>query len=242
MPLNDTTPTTKTCSKCGESKPATAEYFSVDKRKLSGLGAECRVCSRKRIAKWKSDNIEHVKDVNRAYREENREIVNERTRAWAERNKERIAKRMREWHMRTRDRRREVSRAWKSQNMQRVLERQRERRAANPEREREQRRAYYILEPERHRAKSHRRRTRELQAEGSFTAEDIQRQYAAQKGRCYYAACGHSKLVKYEIDHIIPLSRGGTNWPDNLVLTCPSCNKTKNARLPSEWPEGGRLL
>jgi 5-methylcytosine-specific restriction endonuclease McrA len=33
------------------------------------------------------------------------------------------------------------------------------------------------------------------------------------------------------IDHIIPVSRGGTNDVDNLRLLCRSCNSKKGARL-----------
>lgn len=37
---------TKRCTKCGEEKPATAEYFILDSREENGLGAWCRVCHR----------------------------------------------------------------------------------------------------------------------------------------------------------------------------------------------------
>ena len=83
-------------------------------------------------------------------------------------------------------------------------------------------------------------RARRRQAKGTHTAQDIQKQYANQKGRCYYC---HTKISGvYHIDHVIPLSRGGTNWPDNLVIACPSCNRSKYNKLPHEWAEGGNLL
>ena len=46
--------------------------------------------------------------------------------------------------------------------------------------------------------------------------------------------CGKS----YEaIDHLIPLSRGGTNWPANLAPICKSHNSSKGAKTPIEFIE-----
>lgn len=39
---------------------------------------------------------------------------------------------------------------------------------------------------------------------------------------------------KFDVDHIIPLSRGGTNQLDNLQLAHPICNATKKDRLQHE--------
>lgn len=36
---------------------------------------------------------------------------------------------------------------------------------------------------------------------------------------------------KLTIDHIKPISRGGTNIPENLQILCGSCNSTKGARV-----------
>jgi len=46
-------------------------------------------------------------------------------------------------------------------------------------------------------------------------------------GRCAY--CGSTE--KLEIDHIIPLARGGTNDSDNLQVLCRSCNRRKGVRI-----------
>ena len=37
---------------------------------------------------------------------------------------------------------------------------------------------------------------------------------------------------KYHVDHRMPLSLGGSNYPDNLQLLCPTCNLSKSATHP----------
>ena len=46
--------------------------------------------------------------------------------------------------------------------------------------------------------------------------------------------CHESLGAPIEIDHIIPISRGGSHTYDNLQATHASCNKHKWARLPNE--------
>jgi hypothetical protein len=48
------------------------------------------------------------------------------------------------------------------------------------------------------------------------------------------AYCGDSE-AKMVIDHIVPISRGGSNDPDNLCVACDPCNSSKNDKLLSEW-------
>lgn len=49
---------------------------------------------------------------------------------------------------------------------------------------------------------------------------------------CRY--CGASG-VPLDCDHVIPLSRGGTNDKTNLVAACKPCNCSKGDKLVSEW-------
>jgi len=37
------------------------------------------------------------------------------------------------------------------------------------------------------------------------------------------------------VDHIVPLSRGGSNGHHNLTMCCIPCNSSKSDRLLSEW-------
>lgn len=39
----------------------------------------------------------------------------------------------------------------------------------------------------------------------------------------------------FRIDHVMPISRGGTHALTNLVACCPSCNSSKRDRTPEEW-------
>jgi len=60
-----------------------------------------------------------------------------------------------------------------------------------------------------------------------------------QQGNGICAICG--KPVSYEeftIDHILPLSRGGSNDLNNLQIACRGCNELKNNRTDSELNKG----
>ena len=49
---------------------------------------------------------------------------------------------------------------------------------------------------------------------------------------CQYCGARGGRL---ECDHIIPVSRGGSSDPENLVTACKTCNRSKRARTPEEW-------
>jgi hypothetical protein len=43
---------------------------------------------------------------------------------------------------------------------------------------------------------------------------------------------------RLECDHVVPLSRGGTNDRANLITACYDCNRSKGTALVIEWPGG----
>lgn len=52
------------------------------------------------------------------------------------------------------------------------------------------------------------------------------------------AYCGTSLERKAEMEHIIPVARGGTGWPSNLAPACRSCNAHKStARWLTKLPK-----
>lgn len=49
-------------------------------------------------------------------------------------------------------------------------------------------------------------------------------------GRCYI--CGRTpRREEIQLDHIIPLKRGGNHGPDNLAVACARCNADKGDML-----------
>lgn len=92
---------------------------------------------------------------------------------------------------------------------------------------------YEDMTPEERRAKSRRSRRRRKRAKGSYTAEDIRLQYNKQDGLCYW--CMEELSDKFHRDHYLPIAKGGTNYPDNIVLSCPHCNLSRGSKMPNGW-------
>lgn len=65
-----------------------------------------------------------------------------------------------------------------------------------------------------------------------LTASMIQEAMDAADYICPY--CG-DPFKDGHIDHIIPVSQGGTNDRENLVYCCAFCNMSKGARMLEDW-------
>lgn len=64
-------------------------------------------------------------------------------------------------------------------------------------------------------------------AEGKFTLEEWNQLLCKHEYKCVH--CGYNgKLTK---DHIIPLTKGGSNYITNIQPLCQSCNSSKGNRL-----------
>lgn len=71
---------------------------------------------------------------------------------------------------------------------------------------------------------------RKKNASGRHSLEDVKWLYS-RFPKCAY--CGINK--SNTIDHVIPLSREGSNDIGNLIAVCVSCNSEKGAKTLSEW-------
>jgi len=72
------------------------------------------------------------------------------------------------------------------------------------------------------------RRAHKLGHKGYIKKDEVQAQYEYQKGVCYY--CGEPmRRMRFTLDHVIPLSRGGYHDITNIVCACNMCNSRKDA-------------
>lgn len=227
----------KKCTKCGAVLPATTEYFYF-RPETGNLRLQCKECRREKGREWWNNNRTYCLEVKRQYREANRERRNAQAREYYRANRSRIAQVKRRWYEENRERRAETSRRWYEANREQHAAVARRYREAHADELREAARKWRANNPDKVKAKHRRRWIRAKGAEGKHTADDINLQYASQGGRCWW--CGHVVGDVYDVDHRIPLSRGGTDDPENLVISCRSCNRKKGAKLPHEW--NGRLL
>lgn len=203
----------------------------------------CRIKRRKEAARiraqeWRRANPEAAVERNRRYREANKELDAARKRAYALANAEREAARKKAWYKANRER---IRSAWASRTPEQRAEdvkRVERWRRANPQRWAEQSRKYGRDHPERVAAKVERRRARmsmvsaDLVLLGDLLVE--------QEFACYLCqevidpACKFPDSRSPSVDHVVPLSRGGSGLRDNLRAAHLGCNCWKGTRLLEE--------
>jgi 5-methylcytosine-specific restriction endonuclease McrA len=127
-----------------------------------------------------------------------------------------------------------------AERLRRLLERQSDpewqerRRVKRCEYERRWRQAH----PEQMKAKKARRRTRKRGGDGTHSPADVRAQFDFQGGICFYCTTNLTwgeKPRTWHLDHVVPISRGGSNGPENIVCACAPCNQSKHAKTLDEW-------
>lgn len=258
--MADTTISLKCCSRkemClhsdGPWLPATTEYFMSHK---GGLYCQCHECRREAKRQSHVRNREHNNARTSAWYEQHKDEVSEQRKERAKNDPEYAQQnrdRANQWRAENPERKqasgkarywsnpeehRAEGRAYYWQNPTAGRARAKEWRLTNPERHKELNRRYIQRHPDKARAKAANRRALKRNAPGKFGKADIQLQFKSQHGKCWH--CGKKLTDGYHADHLIPLNRGGTNDPRNIVLSCPHCNTSRRDRFTHEW--NGRLL
>jgi 5-methylcytosine-specific restriction endonuclease McrA len=220
----------KACSRCGETKPL--EDFSRQKIGRYGRRADCKACQAAYNSAWKHANPDKIVAAREARYALRRDEILAYNKAWNRAHRPAMNQAVREWRTRNRKSVQEQKAAWRLANPDLVQKHKRAEYLRNRESYLARANAWRAANPERRREHSHKRRGRLMGAAGvEYTnAELIAARVEMYGGLCRY--CGRD----YEsIDHRIPLARGGSHWPANLVPTCKSCNSRKNAKTESEF-------
>ncbi|MCY0910901.1 HNH endonuclease [Massilia antarctica] len=258
----------KICRKCNEQKMKSD--FGPDKRASDKLQSRCRACSKLDKAEWAAANPEKVLAAraatykrhknkilakNAAWRAENKELVAAGAAAWAERNKDQIRARRvafrienrdvlnartAKWKRENKDRARQSVSAWRLAHPEKVRGYQAKYRANNPDAVQAARNRWSQAHPENARVVQQNRMARKRASGGKISRGIVAKLMRLQKGRC--ACCGKLLGKGYNLDHHMPLARGGPHIDANLQLLRAACNLEKSARHPVEFMQSRGFL
>lgn len=207
---------TKVCKACGQHKPLSEFYKKSTSR--DGYRHKCKDC-------WRIQTHE--------YRQQNRDKVKKWPsygqggggKPYAD-----LTERQREANRASGRRRYQIHRkkmlAYKKQYRRQHIDKLKRRDAC-----------YRKENPAIRKAQYGRRRAAEIDAVGEYTAEQWTRliNHYAPDG-CCLACHEHAPMT---IDHVIPLAKGGTNYPDNLQPLCLPCNMHKHTDTKDYRPDNG---
>ena len=220
----------KICSTCGEWKLLTA--FSRRLRSPDGYQANCKACSSARIRTWNEENLERVRERDRAYALKHREKIREYRRVYDEAYREKRRAYIRAYDQANRGRKSERRREYYRNNpeaYEREQQAKREYQHAHKEEQRERERKWLKANPDKRRANVHRRRARERAAEAFFTDAEWSALKAFYDYTCLH--CGKREPeIQLTPDHVIPLSKGGSNAISNIQPLCKTCNSAKGTK------------
>jgi 5-methylcytosine-specific restriction endonuclease McrA len=226
----------KICSTCKIEKPL-LDFYS-DKSRPDGLCYICKDCTKIKGKKDRNKHAAKIRDRGRRYREANKEILKAKRHEYYERNKAKTLQTNRKWReanltkiKRQQHKYRQANKARISkknkvhyeQNKEYYKVHHRKHYRQNKDKRRQQQRAYYLNNKQVFRESEKRREAATIINGGYHTLEQWERLLAFYKGQCL--VCGTTQNITK--DHIIPISKGGSNSIDNLQPLCKAHNSSK---------------
>lgn len=216
----------KKCVRCGTVKPLVD--FHKRANAFDGRNAACKACICAARRKYSVDHPERAREQRRRYRAENRESELARLRKWQETNVEHRADYRRAYDAAHAEERAAAKRAWYEANREWVLAWPKR----NPARSAARFRRFREANRDRRAEDQRKRRVDGL----GLRVEDVDLD-ALWTGSC--GLCGESldrgliypDPFSKSIDHIVPLSLGGTHEAHNLQWAHLRCNVSKGARI-----------
>jgi hypothetical protein len=246
-----------------EAFPMAPEVISRSEAKARGLARYYTGygCVHGHVALRKTVNgvcVECEKDIMQRHRDKHREKFREKWRRtsakWRILNPEKTRQKNKKWEAANPDKVQEKKRRWRAANPERDKAQAKRYREKHPEKIRIKLRRYRIENAERlapdnrRRARQYQkdnpeavrkyvntRRARQRNAEGSHTVKELEALIASQDFECIGCGADLWHPRNRTLDHIIALSRGGSQWIENIQYLCKPCNSRKHDNTQLQW-------
>jgi 5-methylcytosine-specific restriction endonuclease McrA len=218
----------KPCTKCLEIKPLTEFY--KEKRFAVGYQSRCKMCMRehKRQARQTSPNADrdyYLKNKERLLTQKKAKYVTD------EEHRKRAQAQMKKYYAQNRERIKARVKANAALRSDELVQYRKEYRARPGNREKDNASSRkYRANPANKQGLAYRQMQytyRKLNATGLASKAQLKARWDYYGGKCWIC-----KLPAREMDHVKPLTKGGSNWPANLRPICRPCN----ARKSNTWP------
>lgn len=161
----------------------------------------CAPCQKEYHKAYRAKNAEQIRERKLRYKMAHPELIKAQKKAYRTRRKEQFYGAIRKWHAEHRDVVNANIAEWKSKNLGKLVE------------------------------YANRRRARTLAAIGDTTDKDFKAIISRQNGKCYDCKVAFSESLVPSMGHKIPLSRGGSNGPWNIIAQCLPCNQKQGSKI-----------
>lgn len=194
--------------------------------------------SRLNAARYRANNPGAAK----AYRElpENKERASLVKAKYILKNKEKIKNARKDYYENNKDILNAKTKKWRESNVNHIKEYEARYRGAHKERRKITSSNHQKTNKEKYRIYNKNRYSLRKRHNGRLSHGLAEKLYKLQKGKC---PCCRLPLGKdYHMDHVMPLSLGGSNTDDNIQLLRKTCNLQKNAKHPFDFMQSRGFL
>ena len=254
---------TKVCVKCGSSEFSARgdcmpckriydkAYRAANKEKVAESKKKCYEVNTEHYIKKSYDYYHSNKDEiavkskiyreynkaailegKRLYRQNNRDKIREAKKEYYERNKEYVNTRQKEYYLRNKEERDAWAKSYRVANSESARMRTRQWLKDNSERAKAYKLIYHKENPE---VFANARAVRRVREKTGKLSKGLFIRLLEEQGSTCPGCLIDIDRSNAQMDHFVPLSKGGTNTDNNIQLLCGLCNYRKHATDPMEW-------
>jgi len=218
-------PGTKVCTKCGQKKPATNEYFRKSKDCKNGLYPQCKECESQYHKEWLKNISDEQKEAKKQYYQDNKEYILQHCKKYRDAHRSKDVEIKKSYIKKPKKIRDESAKKEKKAEYNRQWS------ANHKEHKSDYNKQWLKNNHEKRKILDQKRRAKKKQLPASLTEEQWQFIKKYFNNSCCY--CG--KGLPLQQEHFIPLSKGGAYTHNNIIPACGSCNASKKNKDFFTW-------